>query len=124
MPSEPTLQPGPKRAGLLACTVLAVVLLGTAGVLTSVDPDAGRVTADPTEQDESRVTITSPEANATYAHADIIRIDLEFEEAETAVLTLENISNAGLDPVTFHVTVEDANGSGNATVYFNPFSNS
>lgn len=66
------------------------------------------------------MTITSPADNETFAHADIVRIDLEFENAETAVLTLENTTIAGPDPVTFHVTVHDADGSGNATVYFNP----
>ena len=121
MPSEATRRRDPRQIGFLLCAVVTLALLGTTGVLASAEVGPDRATAEPIDQDDPRVTITSPDDGATFAHADIVRIDLAFEDTDTAVLTLENVTNAGPDPVTFHVTVEDANGSGTATVYFNPF---
>jgi len=121
MPSEASRRRDPRQIGFILCAVVTLALLGTTGVLASAEVGPDRATAEPIDQDDPRVTITSPDDGATFAHADIVRIDLAFEDTDTAVLTLENVTNAGPDPVTFHVTVEDANGSGTATVYFNPF---
>jgi len=112
------MSPRRREIGSLVCA-LALVLLGTAVGLAAPDMAGGGESTD--SQAEPRVTITSPADNGTFAHADLVRIDLAFEGTDTAVISLENTSVAGPDPVSFHVTVHDADGSGNATVYFNPF---
>jgi len=117
MPSTPP----PRRIALLTCAVIALALLGTLAGTTSAGIGQDRAGESSLDQDEGQVTITSPADGSTYAHANLIKIDLDFEETDTAVLTLRNVTNAGREPVTFYVTVEDTDGSGDATVYFNPF---
>jgi len=80
---------------LLVCAVVALLLLGAAGGLVFEDTGVDRGSSTP--QDDGDVAITSPAENETFAHADILRIDLAFENADTAILTMENRTTRRLE---------------------------
>lgn len=114
--------------GLLCLTLLLVVGATTGmGIAlaqpseqtddTSPENSANSTLAqDPTN---STVRIVSPLPNQTHAGTEIVPIRLSFENTDVATLTFGNRSSP--QHLAIHVTVRDADGDGEATVYLNPF---
>jgi len=72
------------------------------------------------EAPDEEVTVASPRAeDDSFARGDIIPIELEFENTEVGTLTFgDRTSPQNLE---VHVTVEDTNDDGTATIYLNTF---
>lgn len=82
----------------------------------STAPEAFSVVESPDEA----VTVASPRAgDDSFARGDIIPIELEFENTDIGTLTFgDRTSPQNLE---VHVTVEDTNEDGTATIYLNTF---
>lgn len=116
--------------GTIGCvaTLLVLAVLGIIWGPVAVMPgaasgmgefEASHATDTLQSGQEPNVTITSPTPNETFNRTEVVRIDLAFENTDTATVTVGNRT----DPQNFevHVTVRDTNGDGTATVYLNPF---